>query len=437
MNLKEVDGFSKFTKRERLQWLKGAYSSKQDNDENILKSFWHSNKIIQNKLDEFSENTISNFSLPYGIAPNFLINGKIYCVPMVIEESSVVAAASRSAKFWMKRGGFKAQVVDTKKIGQLHFYYDGDKDILEKKFDAIKEHLKNSVSIFELRMRERGGGLQDILLIDLSDKEQHLYQLRCEFETCEAMGANYINTILEYFSKFFSELMGEVGEKIKVLMAIVSNYTPDCLVRSSVSCPLDQLIDSNDQKYLAQEFVERFSNAVRISKVDPYRAVTHNKGIMNGIDAVVLATGNDFRAIEACCHAYAASKGQYQGLTDVSLEDNIFKFGIEIPIAIGTIGGITSLHPLAEKSLKLLGNPNSRELMMIIASVGLAQNFAAIKSLVTSGIQKGHMKMHLLNILNQLGASKLEREETKKHFSDNYISYSGVESFINTMRLKQ
>src|SRR5690606_28444487 len=184
----------------------------------------------------------------------------------------------------------------------------------------------------------------------------------------------------------------------------------------------------------AREFAEKFATAGRIAEIDPSRAVTQNKGIMNGVDAVVIATGNDFRAIEASAHAYAARDGQYRSLSTVSLVEDKFRFSIKIPLAVGTVGGLTSLHPIAKTSLAILKNPSAPELMQVMAAVGLAQNFGAVKSLVTTGIQKGHMKLHLLNILNQLDASAEEIEKGKEYFSDKLVSFTGVRDFLKSSR---
>jgi hydroxymethylglutaryl-CoA reductase len=216
-------------------------------------------------------------------------------------------------------------------------------------------------------------------------------------------------------------------------MAILSNYTPDCRVKAFVECEISDLNDPS-LGMSAEEFAEKFARAIRISKVDVTRATTHNKGIFNGIDAVVVATGNDYRAVEACGHAYAARDGQYRGLSDVSLENGKFRFSLEIPLAIGTVGGLTSLHPLARLSLMMLGRPSASELMKIVATIGLAQNFAAVRSLITSGIQKGHMKMHLMNILNHLEASEKESEQAKKYFENEVISFKSVREFVSGLR---
>jgi hydroxymethylglutaryl-CoA reductase len=199
-----------------------------------------------------------------------------------------------------------------------------------------------------------------------------------------------------------------------------------------VSCPVEDFFDENPAYY-----AEKFVQAVRIAQVEPYRAVTHNKGIMNGIDAVVLATGNDFRAIAAGAHAYAAKSGKYRSLTDARIENGVFYFWIEIPLALGTVGGLTKLHPLAKLSLEILGQPSARELMQIVAVAGLAQNFAALKALTTTGIQQGHMKMHLMNILNQLEANVSEKNVLSLQFQQKTVSYNEVAKALHSLRLAE
>jgi len=258
-----------------------------------------------------------------------------------------------------------------------------------------------------------------------------------KFETCEAMGANFINSILEEFSKILQgELensdLSELDKKVMVIMCILSNYTPECLVRAEVSCPIESLTEGTDLS--PEEFAKKFEQAIHVAKIEPYRATTHNKGIFNGIDAVVIATGNDFRAIEACGHTYAAKDGSYSSLTHVDITDGNFRFWIEVPMALGTIGGLTALHPMVKFAHQLLGKPNAAQLMKIIACVGLAQNFGAVRSLVTTGIQKGHMKMHLLNIINQLGGTAEERKIIKDHFSDKVVSHKAVVDYFCALR---
>lgn len=442
MNNKEIQGFSKLNKKEKIQWI--AKNFLYSNPIEVMKeftSFWHDNIEAQKLLDGFSENTITNFPVPFGIAPNFLINGDMYAVPMVIEESSVVAAASNAAKYWMTRGGFKAQVLSTTKVGQVHFSFDGDVNLFKHVFETeFKQKLILATLPITTNMEKRGGGIKGIELIDMSDVEADYFQLRCTFETVDSMGANFINSCLEEFGKTLVELVS-VDERFKlqeqtleIIMCILSNYTPECIVKVEVECPVDELGTFDNGKMNAREFAIRFAKAVRIAEIDPYRATTHNKGIMNGIDAVVIATGNDFRAIEACAHAYAARDGQYRSLSSCTIHNDIFNFSMTIPLAIGTVGGLTTLHPLAKRSIELLGNPSASKLMEIIASVGLAQNFAAVRSLTTTGIQKGHMKMHLTNILASFQATEEEVESAKNHFEDKLVSVSGVRDYLSSIR---
>lgn len=434
--MKTVSGFSKLTKKEKIAWLAEQMSGDGKGLVDELPKYWHQDEKVQKRFDEFSENTLTNFDLPFGVAPNFLINGKVYSVPMVIEESSVVAAASLGAKFWLERGGFKAQVLSTHKIGQVHFKWQGETAKLFAFFARQKENLLKDLAPISLNMEKRGGGIIDLELLDCTEKIENYYQLKLTAETCDAMGANFINSLLEELARIFrnkvfvEENFTGNEKEAQIIMCILSNFTPECVVECSVECPVDELGVFADGMG-PREFAEKFATAVRIAEVDPYRAVTHNKGIMNGIDAVVLATGNDFRAIEACAHAYAARDGEYRSLTSVSLKGDTFKFTLKVPLAVGTVGGLTGLHPIARTSLAILGQPGAQELMQIIAATGLAQNFSAVKSLVTTGIQKGHMKLHLLNILNQLGATPDQIEKGKNYFSDKVVSFSAVRTFLN------
>lgn len=431
---KIVDGFSKMSKQAKLEWIATQY----ENGEQIIQDmmgFWHPSEEVQRVLDGFSENTVTNFAMPFGLAPNFVINDKVYCVPMVIEESSVVAAAAAAAKYWMTRGGFRCEVLGTKKVGQLHFSWAGENAVLKQNFQAIKTILLEETVHLTQNMNKRGGGILDIELLDLTDLEENYYQLRCNFETCDSMGANFINSILEEFGSILKNIIAthpnfdNQPREATIVMAILSNFTPECLIRASVSCPIEALWDKN-LGMEASEFAEKFAKAIRIAEIDPYRATTHNKGIFNGIDAVILATANDFRAIEACGHTFAAKDGQYRSLSHCEIKDGIFTFWLDIPLAVGTVGGLTKLHPMAKNALTILGNPSAEELMQVVAAVGLAQNFAAVRSLTTTGIQKGHMKMHLQNILNHLGADESVFEDAIVYFEDKTVSFSSVRDYL-------
>ena len=420
---KKIAGFSKFTKEEKIHWLAENYFNNNADAIATIKQYWNNDKKLQQLHDDFIENTISNFYLPMGVAPNFLINGQEYAIPMVTEESSVVAAASLVAKFWSTKGGFTTTVLGTTKIGQVHFMYAGKKASLEKYFKENKTELFAATAAITKNMEKRGGGILDILLIDKTEKLENYYQLHVTFETKDSMGANFINSCLEAIATTFR------NDEIEVVMSILSNYVPECVVRAAVSCKIEDLGVENPQK-----FAEKFYQAVRIAEVEPYRAVTHNKGIMNGVDAVVLATGNDFRAVEAGVHAYAARSGSYTSLSHCTIDNGIFKFWMDLPLALGTVGGITALHPLAKLSLEMLQKPSAKELMQIIATAGLAQNFDALRALTTKGIQHGHMKMHLQNILNQLGATKTEKQEITTFFDTKTVSHAAVVSKFNTIR---
>ncbi|EAQ42297.1 hydroxymethylglutaryl-CoA reductase [Polaribacter sp. MED152] len=420
---KIISGFSKLTKEEKIDWLTENYFQNQSESIAIIKQYWNANKNLQELHDDFIENTISNFYMPFGVAPNFVINDRTYVIPMVVEESSVVAAASKVAKFWSTRGGFKTKVLGTTKIGQVHFMYAGKKEELHNYFNKNKTELYAATASITKNMEKRGGGILDISLVDKTDKLANYYQLHVTFETKDSMGANFINSCLEAIAKKFE------NEDIEIVMSILSNYVPECLVRAEVSCKIEELGGDNPQK-----FAEKFKQAVEIAEIEPYRAVTHNKGIMNGVDAVVLATGNDFRAVEAGAHAYASRKGSYSSLSHCSIDDGIFKFWIEIPLALGTVGGLTALHPMAKLSLEMLQKPSARVLMQIMAAAGLAQNYAALRALTTKGIQHGHMKMHLQNILNQFDATEDEKKAVEKYFEERTVSHSAVVEKIKSLR---
>lgn len=433
-----ITGFSKLSKSEKIEWLLNAYFTDKDSARALVKQYWNSDDKLQKLHDEFIENTITNYYLPLGVAPNFLINKTIYTIPMAIEESSVVAAASKAAKFWLERGGFKAEVLSTEKIGQVHFIYKGDFAKLEAFFKTVKPKLISESASITKNMERRGGGILDIQLRNKSEDLPNYYQLHATFETLDAMGANFINSCLEQFATTFKsealvfEDFTEDEKHISIVMSILSNYVPQCLVRAEVSCKIEDLKSKDIPN--PEEFAAKFKQAVSIAEIEPYRAVTHNKGIMNGIDAVVLATGNDFRAVEAGVHAYAAKDGKYSSLTHCSIKNGVFKFWIEIPLALGTVGGLTNLHPLVKFSMEMLQKPTAKDLMKIVAVAGLAQNFGALKSLTTTGIQEGHMKMHLMNILNQFEATDAEKVTLVEHFKTNVVTHSAVVEAIKQIR---
>ncbi len=433
-----IKGFSKLNKKQKIDAVSRMFTDPRAFMHEVIE-YWHNDHEIQKLFDEFSENTISNFYFPYGVAPNFIIDGKTYMIPMVIEESSVIAAASKAAKFWSDKGGFHTRIIGTTKLGQVHFSWRGDKEKLYTIFPEIRKKLIDDAKSITANMEKRGGGILDIQLVDMTHEMDDYFQLKVSFETIDSMGANFINSCLEEFGDSLRRFLCEderfegEEENVQIIMAILSNYTPDCLVECWVECDIEDL-DAADDELSGEEFSWKFKKAVRIAEVDVHRATTHNKGIYNGIDAVILATGNDFRAIEACGHTYASRNGKYSSLTHLELKNGKFKYSLKIPIALGTVGGLTSLHPLAKRSLQMLGNPRAKELMRIAAVVGLANNFGAIKSLVTKGIQVGHMKMHLFNILNSLNASEEERKIAVEHFLSEKVSVANVKTLLEKIR---
>ena len=432
---KKIIGFSKLSKQEKIEWICSNYLDNSKEDIEILDKYLNNDINIQSIHDTFSENTLSNFYFPFSVAPNFLINNKNYCLQMVIEESSVIAAASNSAKFWYDKGGFRAKVISSEKIGQIHFLFNGEFQKIKKFIDDSKSKLIDATSKISSKMIKRGGGINSINLIDMSRKYNNYYQLSISFNTVDSMGANFINSCLEIITKKMCEeikipeYLTEKEKDINIIMSILSNSTPNCIVKANAECQIDEIGEINGLN--SKEFAEKFFHAVEISKIDLGRAVTNNKGIMNGVDSILISTGNDFRAVEASVHSFACKDGEYKGLTECSIDNNIFSIKLTLPISIGTVGGITDLHPMVKLSHKLLGKPNSSSLMEIIASAGLAQNFAAIKSLITAGIQKGHMKMHLINLLKKNNATENQIENAKVFFKEKKITSKAVQDFLN------
>ena len=428
-----IQGFSKYDKQQRINALIQKYGFDSGLSE-FLKSCEATDESIQKIVDELSENPISSFTLPFSIAPNFVVNGTNLFFPLVTEESSVVAALGNAAGFWARLGGFHAEVLNTEKRGQVHFLWNGNPEYLQSLFPEIRSELLAESTFLTAKMEERGGGITGIELKSLPHILPNYYQLDASFETCDAMGANFINSCLELFGnslqEYFltSEKISASQRECEIIMAILSNYTPESRVCAWVECPVTELLDGKSEDDCLK-FALKFEKAVRISQADVSRAVTHNKGIFNGIDALAVATGNDFRAIEACGHAFAARNGHYAGLTDVQIQDGKFRFSIEIALAVGVVGGVTAIHPMAKFGRQILKNPSAKELMMYLAVAGLASNFGAVKALVSKGIQHGHMKMHLSNIMSQLQIPEEHRSIIQEHFQNKTVSFSAVEEY--------
>lgn len=429
----KMTGYSKLNRKQRIELL---HEIVEHSDlHGWLDSWLHADIDHQKTFENLIENFITTFHLPMGLVPNILINGKYYLVPMVIEESSVIAAASKAAKFWADQGGFKAEILGTERKGQIHFRWTGSPRWLLEQFPAISLKMRESTQHHTRRMEQRGGGITKINLINKTTEIPEYYQVDVSFETADAMGANFINSCLEEMAGVLKHELATPSDpgSAEVIMSILSNYTPDSLVRCTLECDIPTLgkLSENDSPYV---YARRFELANQIAIADISRAVTHNKGIFNGVDAVVIATGNDWRAVEACGHAYASSTGHYRALTDVEIKGNTFRYILTLPIALGTVGGLTRNHPLAKLALEILGNPGSAELMKIAAATGMANNFSAINALITSGIQYGHMKMHLPNILIQLGASQSETEAATIHFSNHPVTFASVDKFLQHLR---
>ena len=429
---KIISGFSKLDRKQKIQLLVQQLNL-DESTASFFDSFELADSEIQSIIAELSENQLSNFHLPFSVAPNFLVNGHLLVFPLVTEESSVVAALAKAAGFWSQRGGFHAEIIGTEKKGQLHFNWKGNPEKLKMLFPKMKEQLRNEAAPLSQNMEKRGGGIKDITLNYLPGILPDYYQLDVSFETCDAMGANFINSCLEQFGKSLKKFVQQSNEfaveeqHVEVIMAILSNYVPDSRVKVWVECPVTDLDENLEQ---AQELAEKFVRAVHIARNDVSRAVTHNKGIFNGIDALAIATGNDYRAIEAGAHAFAAHDGQYRGLSEAKIKIDQFRFSMEIPLAVGVVGGVTNLHPMAKLAIKILKGPSAKQLMAYLAVAGLASNWSAVKALVTTGIQQGHMKMHLSNILSGFSISDEQKQAAKLYFQEREVSYSEVQKYL-------
>ncbi|MBP5296158.1 MAG: hydroxymethylglutaryl-CoA reductase, degradative [Bacteriovoracaceae bacterium] len=428
--------FSQLTKAEKKAHLAAAAQVNLDH----LACFDHPDPLVQEVLEHFSENTLANFPLPYGIVPQMLINGREYWIPMVTEESSVVAAVSKSAKFWRQYGGFKTTVGPQIKLGHVHFLWQGDDEPLTQLFAQKKAALLQALQPHQTAMQARGGGVVDLALVDGRAKLEHYYQLALQVKTGDAMGANFINTLLEVLAQTWQTIVEDDSKKrqmaspLEIIMAILSNHTPQNWAMATATCPSAALGPTPEEGH---RIARKIVCATEIAQQDIFRAATHNKGIMNGVDAVLLATGNDFRAVEAGAHCFAAQDGHYRGLSKAFLQGDQFTITLQLPLALGTVGGVTKLHPLAQTSLQILQNPNAAELMQIIAAVGLGQNFAALRALVSQGIHQGHMKMHLHNLLLLAGADPAERAAAGTYFAQHpaeKITPGAVAAFLARMR---
>ncbi len=391
------NGFSKKSYQERLELLKAQALLSPEKQTSLEQD----EQISVTVADQLSENVVGTFSLPYSLVPEVLVNGQEYTVPYVTEEPSVVAAASYASKIIKRAGGFTAQVHERQMIGQVALYQVANPEQAQEKIASKKAELLELANQAYPSIVKRGGGARDLHVEQIKGETDFLV-VYLHVDTQEAMGANMLNTMLEALKPVLEEL--SQGQS---LMGILSNYATDSLVTASCCIAFRYLSRQKDQ---GREFAEKIALASQFAQADPYRATTHNKGIFNGIDAILIATGNDWRAIEAGAHAFASRDGRYQGLSswrlDLETEELVGEMSLPMPVA--TKGGSIGLNPRVALSHELLGNPSAKELAQLIVSIGLAQNFAALKALVSTGIQQGHMKLQAKSLALLAGASESE-----------------------------
>ncbi|GAB3062907.1 hydroxymethylglutaryl-CoA reductase, degradative [Virgibacillus ainsalahensis] len=398
MKTSRIPGFYNKSVDERRELLKDLHTF-SDEEMAALSS---KESLPAETADKMIENVIGTFSLPLGLGLNFLINGKEYTVPMAIEEPSVVASASHIAKIVRTAGGFTTEATERVMIGQIQVVGSPDIQAAKEAILNNKETLLQSANDAYPSIVARGGGAEDLevrLLNEASDsKYGQMLVLHLYINTCDAMGANIINTMVESLAPIVEELT-----KGKVYLRILSNYADKCLAQARCVIP-PALLETGD--FSGEEVRDGVVHAYEFAASDPYRAVTHNKGIMNGIDPVVIATGNDWRAVEAGAHAYAARSGQYSSMTTWSVDKEGNLVGeLELPMSVGSVGGSIGVHPMSKVALGMLDVESARELAQVIVAVGLAQNLGALKALATDGIQKGHMALHSRSVAIAAGAS--------------------------------
>jgi hydroxymethylglutaryl-CoA reductase len=388
-----VSGFYKLPIEKRREFVT-HFANLSEDDAKIFSSC-----LDLATADRMIENVLGTFELPLGLAVNFLINGKDYIIPMATEESSVVAAASNAAKIARIKGGFSTSCSEPLMIGQLQLLHIGDVVTAVQEILKHKEQLLILANSQDKILVDLGGGARDLEIRILDSPIGTMIVAHLIVDVRDAMGANAVNTMCEALAPMLEEISGG-----KVRLKILSNLADKRLVKATA------IFDK--EKMGGDLVVDAFLESYTLASIDPYRAATHNKGIMNGIDALIIATGNDSRAIEAGAHAYAARDGQYTALTKYHKNNNGDLVGeIELPMAVGVVGGAANMHPKAKLCRKILGISSARELAEVVASLGLAQNFAALLALSTVGIQKGHMSLHAKNIAVMAGAQRDEIEK--------------------------
>lgn len=409
--LNQLKGFSKLDYKKRLQKLK-ELSFLDDQDISYLQSHRFPPLDL---AENFIENALGYFPIPLGVAVNFVINKKKYVLPLAVEETSIIAAASKTARWISQQGEIKTKTLSHLSTGQIQIAKVKNLSKLEasikKHFETWKKEINQGL-LFS--MSQRGGGLKswELRSIDRFNSGKmavvHLY-----IETCDAMGANLINQVCEYLKNPLEECSGE-----KVNLCILSNLADKRMIQADIVV-----------KHKDLNLLKKIEEASFFAELDPYRASTSNKGILNGMDALLIATGNDWRAVESGLHAYAASQGTYKSLSTWRVQNGVLHGTMKAPCMVGTVGGMTSLHPTAKLSLKILGFPNAEELAGICCALGLVQNLAALKALVTEGVIEGHMKLHIKNLMVQLKVKKKERVLAESYFTQflkkkKYLSFS-------------
>lgn len=414
----EISGFYKLSIDERLQKLLDLFNLNQE-ELSLLKNFGY---FQPNQIDTLIENVIGSYQLPLGLAFNFRINNRDFIIPMVIEEPSVVAAASNAAKMARKHGGFHSGEVTPVMISQIQITQVKDIESAKESLKINKEKLLKIANEQDPTLNSLGGGAQDIEIREIVTNKGKMIILHLLVNVLDAMGANVVNTMAEAISPYVEELC-----EGKIYLRIVSNLATHRIAKSKATF---------DKELLGGDLVvDGIINAYEFALADPYRAATHNKGIMNGITALTMATGNDTRAIEAGAHAYAALTGQYSPLTTFQVDAGGNLVGeIELPLALGIIGGMTKIHPMARLALRILNVKSANELSQIAAALGLAQNVAALRALASEGIQKGHMTLHSRNIAKLAGVpERLIEKVANKLVEDKKIRVDYAKEILKSL----
>jgi len=413
----QASGFYKLPVNERIKVIK-EFADLDDDETKLLSSC-----LDMDIADRMIENALGSFEIPLGIAVNFKINGKDYLVPMATEETSVVAAASNAAKLARIKGGFKTECTEPLMIGQIQILYMDDIAGAAQKLMSKKKEILALANEQDKILVKFGGGAKDIEVRILDSEIGKMIVVHLVVDVRDAMGANAVNTMCEALTPMMEEITGG-----KVRLRIISNLADKRIAKAKA------VFDK--EKMGGEHIVDAFLESYNLAAVDPYRAATHNKGIMNGIDALIIATGNDFRAIEAGAHAYAARNGQYTSLSRYYKDKNGNLVGeLELPMAVGIIGGAGNIHPKAKVCKKILGIKTAKELAEVVVSLGLAQNFAAVFALSTVGIQKGHMTLHAKNIAVMAGAIGEEvGKVANKMISEGKIKQDRAEEILKEIR---